>query len=391
MKFEGQKRILHVIDSFGVGGAETWLLATVKYLYEHPELNTRFDFLLSGGEPRVLDAEVKKYGSKLFYIKYSFGHFLRFRKEFRALLKANNYDAIHDHQDFVSGWHFLLGSGLLPKSRISHLHNPYNFVHNYVVNPVRWFSFKVGRKLMVKFTGKITATSDEVMDEYGYDKPPFTTKRVRPAYCGFDVRKFLYEYGAKEQLCNELGWDKQIKIGLFVGRIGLQVYDTAQNQKNPEFAFLVASELVTKHPNWNFLFVGFKGRKGEELQERAKKLGLERRIFFTGLRSDVAQIMSASDTMIFPSLWEGLGMVAVEAQANGLPCVISDAVPKEAIVCKDLVAIRKLEDGPSAWVDTIVEMAKANPVERRMYEAQLENSPYSIQRSVDYLLSLYGS
>jgi len=391
MKNEKQKRILHIIDSFVAGGAQTWLLATVKFLHAHPELNTRFDFLLSGGEPRIFDEEVKSYGSKLFYIRYSFDDFLRFRKKFRALLRENKYDAIHDHEDFISGWHFLLGAGLLPKSRISHLHNPYNFVHNYVVNPVRWLSFRIGRILMVNFTGKITATSNAVMDEYGYNKLPFTRKRVQPAYCGFDTRKFQYDPLAKEQVCRDLGWETHSKIGLFVGRIGLQDYDTAQNQKNPEFAFLVACELLKKHNDWNFLFVGYKGNKGEELEQRAKEMGLERRMIFTGLRNDVPRIMSAADVMIFPSLWEGLGMVAVEAQATGLSCVISDTVPIEAIVCRDLVVVKKLEEGPAAWADAVVGIEKANESDRKICEEQLNDSPYSIQHSVGYLLSLYNS
>src|SRR5690348_13127002 len=187
------KKVLHVIHGFGPGGVETWLLEAVKYLNGHPELELSFDLLLTGGVPSIFDEEIKKYGSQLFYKRYSYISILTFRKKFRALLKNNKYIAIHDHQDFIAGWHYMLAGKYLPKVRVAHLHNPYNFVHNYVVNPLRWFSFKTGRKLMVRYATKITGTSNAVMDEYGYDKHPFKEKRTYPAYCGFDTRRFLFD------------------------------------------------------------------------------------------------------------------------------------------------------------------------------------------------------
>ena len=199
MKLRLKERVLHIIHGFGPGGVETWLVACVKYLSEHPEINVEFDFLASGGEPKVFDQEVKGYGSKIFYARYSIKSILSFRKALRQILSENKYIAVHDHEDFISGWHFLLAGKKLPQIKISHLHNPYNFVHNYVVNPLRGISFNVGRKMMVKFTSKITGTSDAVMDEYGYDKHPFVEKRIAPAYCGFDTDKFAFDEDAKKR------------------------------------------------------------------------------------------------------------------------------------------------------------------------------------------------
>ncbi|MBL7698727.1 MAG: glycosyltransferase [Chitinophagaceae bacterium] len=382
-----KRKVLHVIHGFGPGGVETWLLACVKYLNEHPELNIQFDFLATGGSPKVFDEQVKSYGSNIFYARYSYKSLASFRQKLRAILKENNYIAIHDHEDFISGWHFWLGGKYLPSVRVSHLHNPYNFVHNYVVNPLRRFSFKMGRRLMARLTGKITATSDSVMDEYGYDKPPFVEKRVKPAYCGFDTEKFLYDENAKATICNELKWDTASKIALFVGRIGLQSYDTAANQKNPEFAFEIAKKLVVNNPGWKFLFVGFKGETGERMEREVIGLNQQERIKFLGIRQDIPKIMSAADVFVFPSLWEGLGMVAVEAQCAGLNILMSDAVPREAIVAKDIVTLKSLSDTPDEWTDTIVSLHL--PINRRKYAAVVANSPFSIHNSINRLISLY--
>jgi glycosyltransferase EpsF len=383
------RKVLHIIHGFGPGGVETWLLEAVKYLYAHPELKLKFDFLLTGGVPGIFDDEIRKYGSTLFYVRYSYTSILSFRKKFRHVLKKNSYVAIHNHQDFISGWHYLLGGRHLPAVRIAHLHNPYNFVHNYIVNPMRWFSFNMGRKLMARHATKITGTSNAVMDEYGYDKGIFKDKRTEPAYCGFDTNRFAYDSSAKMHFCRELNWDENVKIALFVGRIGLQNYDTAANQKNPLFAFEVAKQLITKNPQWRFVFVGFKGETGSEMEEETIDLGLGDQIKFLDIRRDVPKIMSACDVFVFPSLWEGLGMVAVEAQCAGMKVIMSNTVPKEAIVAESLVVIKDLNDGIAVWVDSIIGGKEVH--DRTKYVDEVRNSPFSIENSVNRLIALYES
>ncbi len=383
-------KVLHIIDGFGAGGAETWLLAVTRYLQSHPETGLHIDFLATGGQSSIYDEEILQTGARIFYIKYSIKKYFSFRRSFIELLKKEKYDAVHDHQDFISGWHFLSGLGFLPPIKIAHLHNPYNFVHNYVVNPGRWLSFRLGRLLTVLLTTKITGTSNAVMDEYGYNKWPYKSKRVEPAYCGFDVKKFQFDKNRKAILCNELGWNPELsKIALFTGRIGLHGYDAAKNQKNPEFAYQVAKILITANENWRFLFVGFKGSLGATMEAEIIAEGKEDKIKFLGLRNDVSSIMSASDVLVFPSLWEGLGMVVVEAQASGLPVVISNTVPKEAIVIKELVSIKKLKAGPVEWVNEILHVAQI-PLRREMYSSGIAKSVFSIEHSVDKLIQLYS-
>lgn len=384
------KKVLHIIQGFGPGGAETWLLSTVKYLNNHPEIGLQFDFLASGGERSMFDAEVESYGSKIFYIKYSIGSILGFRKQFIKVLNENKYDAIHDHQDFISGWHFLSASGNLPSIRLAHLHNPYNFVHNYTTNLQRWLSFKMGRLLTVSLATGITATSNAVMDEYGYNKWPYKNKRLYPAYCGFDVSAFQYNPLAKDSIVKEFGLASSSKIALFVGRIGTQPTDNAKNQKNPDFAFDFAKQLVSKYTEWKFLFVGYKGAYGEELEMKTAELELSDKIIFTGLRKDIPRIMSAADVLIFPSLWEGLGMVAVEAQASGLPVLMSDSIPAEANINHVLVKTMSLREPVSDWVDAAVSISERK-TDRPAAVNKIEQSPFSIHNSISKLFEYYSA
>jgi glycosyltransferase EpsF len=116
---------------------------------------------------------------------------------------------------------------------------------------------------------------------------------------------------------------------------------------------------------------------------------LDTRIKFIDIRRDVPGIMSASDVFVFPSLWEGLGMVAVEAQCSGLKVIMSDSVPKEAVVAKSLVTIKELHEGAQAWAESIA-VAKAI-TDRARYVNEIKESPFSIENSVNGLTRLYES
>lgn len=384
-----KKKVLHIIDGFGTGGAETWLLACVKYLHQHQELGLHFDFLASGGKKGLFDDEVIGYGATVFYQKYSLKNIISFRKQFKKILNQNDYVAIHDHQDFISGWHFLAGSGSLPVQRIAHLHNPWNFVTNYVTSLLRCFSFRAGRLLTVLFATKITATSEAVMDEYGYDKWPYVKKRVAAAYCGFEVERFSFNESAKEIICKEFNWDNSVKIVLFVGRIGTNEYDTAVNQKNPEFALTIAKELAKRGDQWKVMFAGFKGKLGEAMEEQMKNQGLCSQIRFLGIRKDIPLLMSAADILLFPSLWEGLGMVAVEAQATGLKVLATDNLPDEAFVIKELVLKKSISSPASDWADIIIQSASES-FDRKQCQKRISESNFSISNSISELTKLYN-
>lgn len=339
----------------------------------------------------MFDQEIEALGAKIYYIKYSFRHCFHFRKQFQSVLRKERYDAIHDHQDFISGWHYLLGLGQLPAKRVSHLHNPYNFVRNYVSSPVRWISYKIGRILNVIHATKITGTSDAVMDEYGYNKWPYKMKRAKPVYCGFDVSEFKFKETAKQTIYREFDWDLlRSKTALFIGRLDTDARSEIRNQKNPEFALLIAKRLVAQNDHWKFIFVGQKGLIGEHMEADVINRGLGNSIKFLGIRRDIPILLSAADVLIFPSLWEGLGMVAVEAQASGLPVILSSTVPGEAIVCQDLVNVKELNDGVEVWLNAVIEASQHPREKRSSFANYVSASPFSIENSVSNLYKLYS-
>ena len=102
-----------------------------------------------------------------------------------------------------------------------------------------------------------------------------------------------------------------------------------------------------------------------KIQEKARTLGISEHVRFLGVRSDVAELMQAMDVFVFPSLYEGLPVTMVEAQAAGLPCLISDKVPPECILTEGLVDILPLSAGPGAWAEKILEKRELPRTDRR--------------------------
>ena len=115
---------------------------------------------------------------------------------------------------------------------------------------------------------------------------------------------------------------------------------------------------------------------------------LSERVCFAGVRKDIERLMLASDVLLFPSRAEGLGMVAVEAQAAGLPVLASDAVPRECVVVPELMRFESLARGPSNWADQLLELVSVP----RIVDAndRVAASAFAIGNSVASLRRLYA-
>ena len=385
-------KVLHIISCFGMGGAETWLLETCRFISSSNDYNKKlkFDFLLIGGyEKHILDDEILSTGSKIHYTHFNKRNLFSFRNEFLHVLKTENYDVIHSHQDFISGWIFLAGSFHLPSLRITHLHNPFLGIKSYISHSKhRLISYHFGRLLTFLFTNKIIGTSNKLMNEYGYNKFPYKYKNHGALYCGISP-KFYDKSTIQNAKSSQEIHKPEIKKALFVGRIDLNE-SSSINQKNPTFAFKIALELVQNNSNWEFNFVGYKGNLAFQFEKELFKLGLDNRIKFLGIRMDIPILMKESNVLVFPALEEGLGLVAVEAQSLGLPVLASINVPYEACIDKTLFFQMSLDEKIEDWVSKILELGNITKKDYASLAGAFEKSPFTIENSVANLFKCYS-
>lgn len=386
-------RVLQVFSALGVGGAETWLMALLKYFHKNQNtlpFRVRMDVCLTGGSKAVFDAEAESLGARLFYLHYTRKKLVKFTLDFRRVLSNGGYHAIHDHQDYTAGWHFLSGLGLLPPVRIAHVHNPFFCVTTHDTDRVRRSALLAGKRLLSSLATQVTGTSLEILRKYGFDDPSYEHINRAAVHCGFDVSRYRGDYQANHQnICLEFGWDKSAKIILFVGRLDT-TFDDNLNQKNPAFALEVAKRCIAKDASVRMLMVGEGNEVKRQLQAQVNAWELEKQIRLTGVRKDVPRLMLGSDLLLFPSLEEGLGMVAVEAQAAGLRVLASDFVPKEGVVIPEVVRFYSLEATASSWSKEALRLMSLPKPDSEMCNSSVSNSAFSIENSARRLLQLYA-
>jgi glycosyltransferase involved in cell wall biosynthesis len=161
-----------------------------------------------------------------------------------------------------------------------------------------------------------------------------------------------------------------------------------QNHKNSGFAISVGIEAARRDPRVYMLLAGPPSPAVAVLQRRIAQAGLAGRLHFAGIRHDLKRLMYASDVLLFPSRGEGLGMVAVEAQASGLPVLTSTAVPRECSVVPELVRFEPLERGVAEWAKILLAHA-ARPRVIADANRLVVSSPFAIENSAAALLKIY--
>ena len=372
-----------------MGGAETWLMELLR-LWSNSD-RCHIDFLATSGNPGIFDDEARQLGAQVHYIRYGRAHLASFAAEFRRLLREGHYEAIHDHQDYASGWHYLIGADSLPKIRVTHVHNPsYQIRNNYGISLVRRVTAQIGKRLVAHYASHITGTSRQVVGEYGFDAPEFRRIPKAALHCGFDTARFRASSSeAKACICQELGWPLDSRIVLFAGRIDESAQiEHPRNHKNSAFAVSVGIECARKDPRARLLLAGARSDAVSVLEQRICEAGLKESIRFIGIRRDIGRLMAGSDILLFPSRGEGLGMAVVEAQAAGLPVIAADSVPRESIVVPELVKFLPIKLGERQWATEVLRIIAEV---RRLPDAneRVAASAFSIRHSADALLQLY--
>ena len=175
----------------------------------------------------------------------------------------------------------------------------------------------------------------------------------------------------------ELGIDNETFVVGHVGRFA--------DVKNHLFLLDVFKEISLRRPAAEMLLVG-DGELRSTVEEKTAALGLQNRVIFTGDRSDVNELMMAMDVFVFPSKYEGLPVTLVEAQCSGLPCIISDTIPSDSILIKELIRIRSLQDPASAWADVALHCRNED---RIVCADKVKEAGFDIEESAKWLEEFY--
>jgi len=336
------------------------------------------DVLIRSERAGAYAAEVQALGGRVIS---GFAHrrYWQYSRDFRRILQQyGSYDVVHSHIRHFSGYILRLAQDAGIPGRIAHIHSDNR--HEYATAGLaRRLYLQLGRYWIEQYaTDGLFTSRQAAAAMFGVDWA--RDRRWQVLYCGIDLAPFQVTVD-KARVRAELGLPPE---SLVFGHVGRFVAE-----KNHRRLIEIMAELVRYEPRARLLLLG-DGPLLPVVQEQARAAGLSERIVFAGARPDVARLMlGAMDGFILPSFFEGLGMALVEAQAAGLLCTCAWAVPDEAIVVKTLVQRLALSRSAADWAAAILDQQARVRPEPRAVLANLQNSPFAVERSLAALVDVY--
>ena len=327
-------RVLQIIGDVVGGGVETVIM---NYYRNIDKTKIQFDFVVHKGALPQYIAQVKKYGGKVYEITSYKSNILKYTYEIYKIIKENNYEIVHSNMNSLSG--FPLFAAYLAGAKVRILHN------HTTDNPaegIRTIAKRILRPFARLFANQYWACS-KLAAEWMYGKNAIINSKITIINNAIDLEKFKFNKEKRERLRKELGLENSFVIG-HVGRF--------MKQKNHEFLIDIFNEVLKQKNNAKLLLIG-DGNLKSLIEAKVQNLGIEKAVIFLGNRNDVADLYNAMDVFILPSLYEGLPVVGVEVQANGLPFICSDKVTDE-ILLTDNIKLLSLRQRKTEWCDAIL-------------------------------------
>lgn len=361
------KRILIIGLTERMGGVETFIYNTTTH---SDKAKYKYDYLVHGADHCVFEDEINKFyddgEQHIFFIKKYKEDPLGCIKDLQKFYAENGqkYDYVH----FQSG----------STAEILYVYpfcKKYNFEvisHSHNGNGYSPFVNRVFQRLVNKITSKRLSCSAEATRWLFGDEYLDSTKII---VNGVDTDRFTYDETARQKIREQYGLSDELVVG-HVGRFS--------EQKNHKFILEIFRALLEKQLDAKLLLVGV-GELQESIRELSTSLGIEKSVIFAGKQMRTEDYYSVFDVFLMPSLYEGLPIVGVEAQCEGLECLFSDQIDKQILIT-DRAKMLRLSDAPEVWCDAIV---SASVGDRKKYADEIKTSGYSLADTVKTLEEIY--
>lgn len=356
-------KVLMIVHEMNRGGIENFIMN----LYRNIDRNKiNFDFVEHTNKKCAFDDEIELLGGKIYRCPdYRVINHFEYSKWWNSFFKEHNeYKVIHSHLDSSANIHLRIAKkyGLIT---IAHSHSSSEgFGFRAIVKSF----LKIGFNNCCDYKFACSKEAGEWL--FG--------KKVcyKVLNNGIESEKYIFNENQRNLLRNHLN----IKNDEFVlGHIG-----RLDKNKNVTFILDILKELNDLGIKSKFVSAG-QGSEYDCLVSKSKELNIENDVFFLGLRDDINDVVQLFDVFVFPSVYEGLGIATIEAQASGLKCLLSDTIPKEVDITGD-VEFMSLGNSPKEWAEKIKTML---PYKRENTKQKIIESGYDIKTTVDYLTKFY--
>lgn len=374
-------RILHIIGAMNRGGAETLLMEIYRHINRS---KVQFDFLVYNysNEPGAYDDEIRSLGGRIYEAKRRFyrGPISFYKELIKFFSVHSEYRIVHAHQFLMSGYMLKAAKGIDSSIvTVAHSHIANTFMGNKsgIANKLRTIADRVGHRILLSNADYTIGCAEDALIEMTGNKSNNITRFVMRN--AIDPSKFSYNQTIRMQ------WRKYFNANedtLIVGNVARFTY-----QKNHELIINTFANICGEKENSILVLVGV-GDREVEMRKLATELGIIDKVFFMGSRGDVNEIVNAFDVFLMPSRYEGLGIVLIEAQANGLQCIISkDVIPDEADVGAGLVTRVSLDSSVEEWAQACI--SAGTRIDAGIAQQAVKDAGYDITVVADWLEKFY--
>ncbi len=320
-------RVLQIVTTMNRGGLETMLMNYYRHI---DRSKVQFDFLVHRPEEGDYEKEIRSLGGRIYRVPALNPFSPAYFKALNSFFSKHQYDIVHCHLDCMSAVPLSVAKKHGVKHRFAHAHS-ISQDKDY-----KYFIKLIFKRFIPFFANELFACGNEAGNWMFNGKKFFAINNA--------INADLYSYNDSVRLSKrtELCIDDCFTI-CHVGRFDYP--------KNHPFIIDVFYELLKLNPHSKLLLVGT-GSTLQTIKSKVNDLNIDKSVKFLGVRSDIPEILMSADAYLFPSVYEGVSLATIEAQASGLPCFFSDRIPAECKVTDNVMFI-SLEKSPSYWAEQI--------------------------------------
>ncbi|MGY6766145.1 glycosyltransferase family 1 protein [Faecalibacterium prausnitzii] len=362
-------RVLHYGMSSNLGGIESFIMNVYRNI---DKSKVQFDFLTFSPNIAFSD-EIKEMGGRIYKLTSRRKSFVKNHREIYEFFKNHKeYINVHVHINTCSYIKPMMAAAKTSNKRkiITHSHNEWRG-NNFRIK----LFHKLNQSRVVEYSDSLFACSD-VAGRYMFRKDGIESNKYRIIKNGIDTKKYLFNPSIRSKVRRDLDLENKFVIG-HIGRLS--------HQKNHSFLLDIFNKVYQSNKDAVLLLIGG-GELESKIKLKIKELGLETAVLMLGVRTDIPDLLQAMDVFLFPSLYEGLGIVTIEAQASGLPCIVSNAVPNEAFIT-ELIQPISLDESSEHWAKEILRYSEGYM--RKNTSSEIKENGYDILDTAKWLESFY--
>ena len=361
--------ILYFGLSVNRGGIETYLYKIARHIDRQKYHLNYIDMTGAGNLPCFYE-ELRGLGCEFYKITPRNVSVIKNREEMKALFHQNHFDVFHYNVNTLS---YLLPVDIALKNNCKVLVHSRN-AGSASTRPMTRLFHEINKSKMCHMKVTRIAVS-EMAGKWLFGDTPFDVY-----HNGVDTDKFIYSYENRLKIRRALSCDNKTVIA----NVGVFTY-----AKNHPFMVDIFEEYLKLNPNSCMWFIG-DGERLPTIQRYVKVKKLEDKILFLGKRSDLKELYAGMDLFLFPSLYEGFGNVLLEAQCEGVPCLLSDCIPQDARILDNTFSF-SLQEPLHQWAIKIQEALEAQEPDRTLCFKKIEESGASVKCEITRLQKLYDN